>query len=96
MACHLDMSFLWKQQFPDSEIAKACTLGETKAHYLIVYCLAPHFRDVLLKKVRGKPFVLMFDESLNEEQQQKQLHLVIRYMEHDHVKTRYVTGTSIS
>ena len=87
-----DISFLWRNQFPDSEIAQQCQVGETKCMYLTGYGLAPHFRSLLLTKVRHQPYVLIFDESLNEEQQMKQLDLLVRFWDHDSVQTRYLTS----
>ena len=52
--------------FPDSEIAKQCQMGKTKASYLICHRLAPYFKDRLLKVLNETKFVTYFDESFNK------------------------------
>ena len=71
---------------PDSDIAKRMELGRTKLTYLLNYGIAPHFREQLLETLNNKDeTVLLFDESLNREQGQKQLDVHLRFWEGDEV-----------
>jgi hypothetical protein len=70
---------LYREMFPDSSIAAEYSCAETKARYMTVYGLGPYFLSELKKSVRGKKFVLLFDESLNKKNQEKQLDLFIRF-----------------
>ena len=70
--------------FPDSSIASKFSLSETKARYITTFGLGPCFLDMLKQSARAaENFVLLFDESLNEELQKKQLdlHVVVRVVE---------------
>lgn len=86
-----DTTDLFKEMFPDSSIAKAFKCGERKAAYNTVYGLAEHFRKILKNDIKG-PFVILFDESLNRKLQQKQLDVLVRFWNHNHVRTRYLTS----
>ena len=82
---------MFKMMFPDSDIAKQFQCAETKCRYLTTFGIAPHFLDLLTKKVKGDEsgFVLLFDESLNAELQKKQLDFHLRSWHHDRVVSRY-------
>ena len=43
-------------------------------------------------KVKDKLFVMAFDESLDTYLQKKQLDILLRFWEHDHVESRYYTS----
>ena len=45
-----DISELFKCMFEDSEIVKKFSMGRTKAAYMIIFGLAPYFKDELTKK----------------------------------------------
>lgn len=76
--------------FPDSEIAKSFSCGETKCARLARFGIAPYFKSLLQRDVnQAEAFVLLFDESLNFENQKKQLDVHVRYWQHDQVSTRY-------
>lgn len=60
------ISELFKCMFPDSNIAKTFTCGPDKTAYIAKFGLAIHIKEELVSKVNKSPFVLMFDESLNE------------------------------
>ena len=64
--------------FPDSAIAKGFRCGECKTAYFCVFGLAEHFKKAILSEVKGH-FVIMFDESLNQKMQEKQLDIHLRY-----------------
>ncbi|KAL0152799.1 hypothetical protein M9458_052522 [Cirrhinus mrigala] len=58
---------LFQNMFPDSDIAKFFTLGKDKSAYMIKFGIAPYFKKQLLETInKAGPFVLMFDESLNQ------------------------------
>ena len=58
--------------FPDSAIAKAFACGESKCARLARWGIAPHFKSILVKSANSQEhFVLLFDESLNFENQKK-------------------------
>ena len=80
--------------FHDSAIAKKFKLGETKTKYYLEHGLQVHFRDLLLKKLENntvsKYFVVCFDETLNENLQEKQLDMYLRFWDCDKVITRYI------
>lgn len=58
---------LFATMFSDSDIAKSFACGKDKTSYMIQFGIAPHFKKLLIKSVNDAgPFVLMFDESLNQ------------------------------
>ena len=87
-----DMTFLWSKQFPDSPVAQQTSCNETKCMYLTVYGIAPYFKKLMLRNMENEPFVLMFDESLNEHLQKKQLDIIVRYWHHDMIRSRYFSS----
>ena len=64
---------LLQSMFPDSEVAKNFSCSESKARYMATFGLAPYLLELLMEKVKDDCFVLLFDESLNKDVQQKQL-----------------------
>ena len=64
---------------PDSTIAQKFSCGETKCAYLARFGLAPHFQQLMIKSLKESgAFVVLFDESLNNVTQSKQLDVHIR------------------
>ena len=49
--------------FPDSEIAKCYSQGETKVKYVIQFGIAPYIKQLILDDIKGKPFSFLFDET---------------------------------
>ena len=84
---------LFKTMFPDSNIAKQFTCGERKASYMSVFGLVEHFLK-LLKTSKSGPFVILFDESLNQKMEEKQMDVLTRYWHYKKniVQTRYYTS----
>lgn len=80
---------IFQRMFPDSDIAKSMTFGETKAMYLTCFGIAPYFSQLLEKKAKDQPYVLLFDESLNRELQKKQMDILIRIWDDNRVSSRY-------
>lgn len=72
---------LFKSMFPDSDIAKTFACGGDKTSYVTKFGLAEHIKRDLVSKVNNGPFVLMFDESLNQTTKTKQLDLHVRFWE---------------
>ena len=81
---------LFQKMFPDSVIVKEFKCGETKCAHLARFGTAPHFKSLMQCDIyQAEAFVLLFDESLNFENQKKQLDMHVRYWQHDQVSTRY-------
>ena len=74
----------------DSQILKEMTCGDKKSAYIAAFGLGPLFEDYLRAKIRkaGK-YVLMFDESLNQEMQKKQLDVLVRFWDDGQVRNTY-------
>jgi len=80
--------WLFQTMFPDSLIAEKMTMSERKCAYLSTFGLGPHFLTLLRDRVKTTDgFVLMFDESLNEQLQKKQLDILVRFWDGDKVFT---------
>ena len=67
-----DVSKLFPIMFPDSNIASKFTCGERKSSYLAIFGIAEHFKELLLKQIRGY-YSVLFDESVNKKAQTKQM-----------------------
>lgn len=81
---------LFHKMFPDSVIAKEFGCGESKCARLARWGIAPHFKKLLTSDVNhAEAFVLLFDESLNFENQKKQMDIHVRFWQHDQISTRY-------
>ena len=86
-------SALFAAMFPDSQIAQQFKCGESKTAYLATFGIAPHFLSLLKNKVKSESsYVLLFDESLNEEMQKKQLDIHVRIWDGDCIATNYLTS----
>ena len=92
------MNDLFKRMFSDSEIAANYSMSESKFRYVTTFGLGPYFAKKLLYDVKQSPaHALLFDESLNEEMQSKQLDVHVRYWssENGRVESRYLTSLFI-
>eukprot|EP00745_Piridium_sociabile_P000847 TRINITY_DN105482_c0_g1_i2.p1 TRINITY_DN105482_c0_g1~~TRINITY_DN105482_c0_g1_i2.p1 ORF type:complete len:164 (+),score=26.42 TRINITY_DN105482_c0_g1_i2:405-896(+) len=79
---------LYQAMFPDSDIAARFSCGETKASYMCNFGLSPYFASNLTRDVKAASnYVLMFDESLNHDMQEKQMDVHLRFWKDgcDHV-----------
>ena len=66
--------------FSDSERAKQFTCGERKCAYICNFGIAPYFQDLLLKSFHDiNHFTLLFDETLNQTNHQKQMDIYVRF-----------------
>lgn len=83
---------LFSKLFPDSEIAKSMQLGRDKMAYVIVYGIAPYFKEQLDRDLLDcSHFVIGFDESVNKVSQKQQMDINVRFWcrKTNEVKTRY-------
>jgi len=79
---------MFRLMFPDSQVAAKFTCGSRKTSNLCVFGLAEHFKEMLMKAVKGY-FTILFDESLNKKSQAKQMDIHVRFWEGNKVVTRY-------
>ena len=85
-----DSGKLFKEMFPDIAIAQKFACGERKNAYLCCFGIAPHFRKLLLDKVKSEAYhIILFDESLNKVTKTKQMDIHVRIWVDDKVLTRY-------
>ena len=91
-ASSVDNAYIFKKLFPDSGIASQFTCSETKSMYLSCFGIAPYIVKTLEANLKDQPFVIMFDESLNQDMQKKQLGLILRFWDTNTVNSRYYTS----
>lgn len=84
------VSALFKCMFPDSDIANSFSCGADKTAYIAKFGLAVYIKEELVSKVNKSPFVLMFDESLNQTTKNKQLDVHVRFWDEGQVQSRYL------
>lgn len=88
-----NINLTFQLMFPDSEIARKFTCGEKKCSYLSVFGIAPYFTKLLKDKAKSEnEYVLLFDESMNQCLQSKQLDCHIRIWDGDHITSRYYSS----
>ena len=90
-----DLQNIFSTMFTDSNIAKSITFGAGKMRYVVNYGIAPVFKSVLIDSVRkAEVFVALFDERLNEQTQNCEMDILIRYFYdiENMVKVRYLTS----
>ena len=76
----IDLSKLFYDMFPDSEIAQKFQQGKSKCAYLVNYGMAPFVKDQLVKNIVASPFcTISFDESMNRVLQNEQMDVQVRY-----------------
>lgn len=85
---------LFRRMFPDSEVAQNFSCGEQKTKYVVCHGLRPFSLSSLQREIDlCDYYVVLFDESLNDYLQQKQMDIHIRYWNASHkVATRYFTS----
>ena len=75
-----DIVAVFKNMFPDSAIARKMSLGESKCRYITAFGLGPYFMDLMKRTIKKEEkYVLLFDESLNQQLQKKQLDIHGRF-----------------
>ncbi|GBO35079.1 hypothetical protein AVEN_94183-1 [Araneus ventricosus] len=90
-----DIGKIFSMMFPDSAIAQRFSISERKIAYLCHFGLAPYFQNIMYEEFKKlSHFTLLFDETLNRTNQQKQLDVHIRFWHADDkkVNTRYLTS----
>ena len=89
-----DSAQLFRTVFPDSKkVAAAFSCGASEIGFLAKYGIAPFFREQLIGRVKASSqFVVLFDDSLNDTTQTKQLDIHVRFSDGDTVRTRYVVS----
>lgn len=71
---------LFQVMFPDSDIARGMQLKKSKVSYVIVYGIAPYFKQQLVQEIQPcTAFVVGFDESLNKISQKQQMDISLRF-----------------
>ncbi|XP_037393253.1 uncharacterized protein LOC108432320 [Pygocentrus nattereri] len=89
-----EISEVFAAMFPDSQLAKSFSCGENKSAYIAEYGIASFIKE-LSRSVSEKPYVIMFDESMNKTTKNKQMDLHLRFWTTDdepgthHVISRY-------
>ncbi|XP_062864866.1 uncharacterized protein LOC134326630 isoform X2 [Trichomycterus rosablanca] len=90
-----EISEVFAAMFPDSQLAKSFSCGENKTAYIAKYGIASFIKKELSRSVSEKPYVIMFDESMNKTTKNKQMDLHLRFWTTDdetgthHVISRY-------
>ena len=85
------ISDVFKQCFPDSEIAQKFSMGERKTSYLTTFGIAPYFKDQIIRNTKDE-FIICFDESMHRRFQKKQMDVHIRVWDVNNVRTKYLTS----
>ena len=67
-----------RQCFLIVQLQKDFAVENVKRHICVCFGLAEHFKKAILSEVKGH-FVIMFEESLNQKMQEKQLDIHVRY-----------------
>ncbi|KAH8031778.1 hypothetical protein HPB51_020849 [Rhipicephalus microplus] len=81
--------------FPDSEIAKAFSCSERKSAYVVCHGLEPFFFSCLQRELeQSDGYTVLFDESLNDYLQRKQMDIHVHYWSTmpERVTTRFYTS----
>ena len=64
--------------FPFDETAQKFSMGETKSMYVNVHGIAPYLQSLQQNHVKKSEYVLLFDETLNQDLQKIQMDILIR------------------
>ena len=65
---------------PDSQIAQSFSCEATKCAYLACFGIYPYFHHLFIEKIRAlKYYTSLFDESLNQIDQKKQMDMIVRF-----------------
>ena len=78
-----DINGFFAAMFPDSQLAKSFTCGENKTAYVAKYGFTSFVKKQLSRSVSEKPYVNMFDESMNKKTKSKQMDLHLRFWTSD-------------
>lgn len=65
---------LFRKMLPDSKIAAKFSVAEIRSTYFMKFGVTVHTKRMLVNRVKGSsPFVVMFNESLDKSNQEKQM-----------------------
>ena len=78
--------------FPDSEIAKSYSQGETKVKYVIQFGIVPFIKQLILGDIKGKPFSFLFEETTTQ-QVKKQFDAYIQYLSSENQISNIYAGS---
>lgn len=73
-----DLNDIFKEMFPDSQIAAQYAMSSAKARYLIQFGIAPYVLETLKQDIKNTPTTFQFDETTTS-QVKKQYEGHIRY-----------------
>ena len=76
---------IFRVMFSDSQIAAKFTYGSRKTSYICVFGLAEHFKEMLMKSVKGY-FTI---KNINKKSKSKQMDIHVPFWEGNKVITRY-------
>lgn len=65
--CNADLSGIFRRMFPDSKIAAAYGMSDTKVKYVIQFGIGPFILKQLIKDLKDTPFTFMFDETTSSQ-----------------------------
>lgn len=97
-ASNVGVNALFKKMFSDSEIASRYSMSESKFRYLTTFGLGPYYQKLLVEGIKSSPaHCILFDESLNEQLQNKQLDVHARFWSDNlcQVESRYYNSLFI-
>lgn len=83
---------IYREMFPDSEIARGYKMSKDKIGYMLTYGLGEYYSEKATDTVlSADQFVVMFDESLNKVSAKCQMDLHVRYInDKNMVETKYI------
>lgn len=85
----------YREQFPDSVIARNLSIQSKKMSYIVAFGLGPYFTEQIVQEIKEGPsyFTLHFDETVTA-QVKKQMDLLVRYWSHtcNEVQVAYLTS----
>ena len=84
-----NLGFIFKNMFPDCDIAANFQQAQAKSIYISCFGVAPYLRSLISSSLNDRDYVLLFDESLDHDMQKKQLDIYVRYWESGKVASRY-------
>ena len=77
-----DMPFLFHTMYSDSKTTKDMTMGADKFRYVFNFGIAPIFKSMLTESIKlSGCYVVCFDESLNNEIQNCEMDVLIRFFD---------------
>lgn len=82
-ASNVSLSSIFKVMFPDSKIAAAYSMSETKIRYIIQFGIGPYVLEKLIFDLKDTPFTFKFDETTNS-QVKKQYDGYVQYYSKQH------------